>query len=366
MRALALTTDAYGGHGGIAQYNRDFFTALASHPAIDELVVLARTQAHPTGPLPPKVTFASGAARGKLAFLGEALRAAERTRFDVMICGHLNLLPIAWPLALLRRAPILLMIYGVEAWKPFRGAFGARFVDKVDATVSISAVTLERFRGWARPRGDKSFVLPNAFDPAGYGPGPKPADLVAKYGLAGKRVILTFGRMDANERYKGFDEVLEVLPSLPADVSYLCAGDGSDRPRLEDKARALGLGGRVVFTGRVEEARKADVYRLADAFVMPGRGEGFGFVFLEAMACGIPVVASSIDGSREAVRQGELGLLVHPDDKDAIRAATLEALGRGRGPVPAGLEYFTYPNFERRAHEFVAAMGWGAGKRRAA
>ena len=77
--------------------------------------------------------------------------------------------------------------------------------------------------------------------------------------------------------------------------------------RLERKAASLGLKGNVVFAGRVSEAEKADHYRLADVFVMPGRQEGFGFVFLEAMACGIPVVASSVDGSREAVLNGELG-----------------------------------------------------------
>ena len=81
----------------------------------------------------------------------------------------------------------------------------------------------------------------------------------------------------------------------------------------------------VTFTSVVPEAEKADHYRLADAFVMPGRGEGFGIVYLEAMACGIPVLGSRLDAGREALRQGELGILVDPDDRDALgRAAAID------------------------------------------
>ena len=75
--------------------------------------------------------------------------------------------------------------------------------------------------------------------------------------------------------------------------------------------------------GLISEVEKADHYRLADAYVMPGWGEGFGIVYLEAMACGMPVVASKIDGSREAVRHGALGILVDPSDQEDIKAMFL-------------------------------------------
>src|SRR5439155_2564410 len=98
------------------------------------------------------------------------------------------------------------------------------------------------------------------------------------------------------------------------NVVYVVCGEGPDRSRLERKAVGLGVRDRVVFTGFIPEALKADYYRLADAYVMPSRGEGFGIVFLEAMACGIPVMGSRLDGSREALLDGELGVLVNPDD----------------------------------------------------
>ena len=123
--------------------------------------------------------------------------------------------------------------------------------------------------------------------------------------------------------------------------------------KRQHKARVLGIADRVVFAGWIDEREKADHYRLADAFVMPGRGEGFGFVFLEAMACGVPVVASTLDGSREAVREGQLGLLANPDDRAALRNAVTEALRRPKG-IPPGLDYFSFERFTARLGEILA------------
>jgi glycosyltransferase involved in cell wall biosynthesis len=107
------------------------------------------------------------------------------------------------------------------------------------------------------------------------------------------------------------------------------------------------VAGRVVFAGMIEEAEKADHFRLADLYVMPSKYEGFGFVFLEAMACGVPVVASTIDGGREAVRLGALGQMVDPYDADALAEAILRGLKQPRG-IPEGLAYFSYANFRDR------------------
>ena len=209
---------------------------------------------------------------------------------------------------------------------------------------------------WSNLTQKKYALLPNAITQSHYGVGPKSAELVEWYGLRGKTVVMTLGRLAAEEKYKGFDEIMDLLPALIKQIpqiAYVIVGDGDDRPRLEAKAKSLGVGDRVVFTGFIREAEKADHYRLADAFVMPGRGEGFGFVFLEALACGIPVVGSKLDGSREALRQGELGLLVDPDRPDDIAAGILEALKRPRGVIPEGLNYFSFENFTKRCHRLL-------------
>jgi glycosyltransferase involved in cell wall biosynthesis len=98
-----------------------------------------------------------------------------------------------------------------------------------------------------------------------------------------------------------------------------------------------------------------DHYRLADVFVMAGRQEGFGFVFLEAMASGIPVVASNLDGSREAVLYGKLGELANPDDREALKAAIRKALGRPR-QIPEGLEFFSYEKFRERLQDIIGGL----------
>ena len=149
--------------------------------------------------------------------------------------------------------------------------------------VSVSALTRDRLVGWSGFDGP-TFVLPNAVHLEQYGIRPKRADFVARYRLEGKRVLLTVGRLDAAERSKGFDEVLEVLRDLPEDVVYMIAGGGNDATRLQLRARELGVASRVVFTGLFADEEKPDLYNLADAYVMPSRGEGFGFVFLESMA----------------------------------------------------------------------------------
>ena len=348
MRVLLLTTDAYGGHGGIGLYNRDVADALAAMPEVSEIVVIPRTM--PLAPIgiPDKVRFVAGAVGGKLRFIRSALTAATG-RFDVIICGHVNLLPLAAMLNLKWRAPLALMVYGVDVWAPL-SAWTRFWLRRVDAIWTISLITRDRMNQWAGIAQSKYLLMPNAIHLERYGIADKRQDLLQRHGLAGRKVIMTLARLPSFERYKGIDEILELMPVLldrePA-LAYLVVGEGDDRPRLEAKARALGLQDRVVFTGLVDETDKADYFRLADAFVMPGRGEGFGFVFLEALACGVPAVGSLVDGSREALLNGELGVLVDPADPISVLDGIELALASPR-VIPPGLAHFSWPKFRER------------------
>ena len=136
------------------------------------------------------------------------------------------------------------------------------------------------------------------------------------------------------------------------DLVYIIAGEGGDRDRLEAKVSKLKLNNQVRFTGFVSEERKADHYRLADAFLMPSQGEGFGIVLLEAMACGIPVMASKIDGSYEALLQGKLGVVVDPRNSESVIQGIKEILTCPK-VVPAELDYFSFENFEKRCHSIL-------------
>ncbi|HET8798042.1 MAG TPA: glycosyltransferase family 4 protein [Thermoanaerobaculia bacterium] len=348
MRILLLATDAYGGHGGIALFNRELCAALREH----EVTVVPRVIRDEVRDVPPHVRFVAEAARGKLAYLREVTR-LRFERFDLVICGHINLLPVAW------NEPVL-VVHGIEAWQSRR-----RSLAKCRGVISVSALTRDRLLAWSHYDGPVH-VLPNAVHLERYGIRPRRRDLVERFGLEKKRVLLTVGRLDARERSKGFDEVMDVLPQLPDDVVYMIAGGGDDFPRLQAKAVALGLGTRVVFTGLFSEDDKPDLYNLADVYVMPSRGEGFGFVFLEAMACGVPVIGSSIDGGREALLGGALGTLVDPADGDAIRDAILAALAKGERTIPAGLEYFAFERFAERVSAIVTALRGESTRGRAA
>lgn len=357
MRALVLTTEAFGGHGGIAQYNRDLLSALCALPECEQVTGLPRLRSRIAGPMPKKLVYRNDGLKGKWAYVLTAWRAA-RERCDLVICGHINLLPVAALVAWRCAAPLVLLIYGIDAWQPHRRKFVNRLLRRVAHVISISEITRDKFAAWSGIPRERIHVLPNAIDLGRYDLKLRNPTLVRRYNLEGKRVLLTLGRLSASERYKGFDEVMELLPELVKsypDLVYLIVGDGDDFERLQHKAQTLGVAGRVIFTGYIAESEKADHYRLADAYVMPGRGEGFGFVFLEAMACGVPVVASRLDGSREAVRFGELGMVVDPDNKDELHAGIAAALAKPK-MVPPGIEYFAYPNFQRRLHAIIGQI----------
>jgi len=356
FRVLSLLTDAFGGHGGIALYNRDLLTSVCGMSECREVVAIPRLIPNAMEPLPPKLRYEVAAANGKWNYVRAAWEVLRRGhKFDLIMCSHINLLPLAFALKIVTHAPLVMFIYGIDAWNP-RGALVRRLLRHVDRFVSISEVTRSRFQNWAEVDSRRFVILPNAIHTEWYGPGERNPELVSRYRLGGRVVLMTLGRLDSKEQYKGFDEVLEAMPTLIREIpnlAYLIVGDGSDRPRLEAKATSLGLGEHIRFVGFVSEAEKADHYRLADAYVMPSHGEGFGFVLLEAMACGIPAVASAADGGREAVRNGELGSLVDPTCPDDVLRGIREALRHRRGAPPPGLDYFAFHQFSDRARALV-------------
>jgi phosphatidylinositol alpha-1,6-mannosyltransferase len=120
---------------------------------------------------------------------------------------------------------------------------------------------------------------------------------------------------------KGFDVLLDAIAMLEVDLQVVIAGSGRDRKRLAARAHRLGLDARVRFLGRVPDATLPKLYRTGDVFVMTCRerwggleAEGFGIVFLEAAASGVPAIAGRSGGSHEAVLDGQTGFVVDPDD----------------------------------------------------
>jgi phosphatidylinositol alpha-1,6-mannosyltransferase len=201
-------------------------------------------------------------------------------------------------------------------------------VESAELVTSVSRHTRRRLLEWVGIDPARVKVLPNTVDPR-YSPGPKPDHLLERHAAKAKKILLTVSRLAASERYKGHDRVIRTLPTIMAehrDVIYLIVGDGDDRVRLEALAAECGVAERVRFVGPVPPDELPDYYRLADVFVMPSTGEGFGIAFLEARASGVQVIAGGLDGSRDALCDGTLGVLVDPDNRDELTAAIRIAL----------------------------------------
>ena len=360
MKILALVTDAFGGQGGIAKFNCDLLAALCGQAGVERVVAIPRLIPEPPGALPVKLEFVSSGIGGKSWFALAVLKSAIANRkSQIILCGHINLLPLAFVARWFCRAPIVLVIHGIDAWQPTGSWLVNRLVRKIDAFISVSDFTRKKFLAWAQPERAREFILPNCVDLSKFTPGPKDSALLARYGLQDRTVLLTVARLSAQEKYKGHDQILELLPALAKriqNVSYLVVGDGSDRARLTAKAVQLGVAERVVFAGKIAEAEKAGHYRLADVFVMPGRGEGFGIVYLEALASGVPVLASTADASAEVVQGCALAVAVDPESLPDIEAGIVRLLAGPKGVVPERAVYFSQQNFARRCAEIIAGL----------
>ncbi len=214
-------------------------------------------------------------------------------------------------------------------------------------------------------RPERIAVLHNGTDPTRFSP-LDVSDIRRTHGLDGRKVLLTVGRLVPR---KGIDTVLRALPGVARempDALYVICGEGPDRERLETLARDLQVADRTRFLGEVAYEDLPRYYNACDVFVMPSRQvrpfvEGFGIVFLEANACGKAVVGANSGGIPDAVRDGETGLLVEPDNETELAEALLRLLRdpdlatrlgqNGRRRV---VEEATWEHTARRLYEHIA------------
>ena len=326
FRVLALVTDAFGGYGGIAQYNRDFLSSLATCDPIGEVIVLPRASPMSPGPMPFGVRQLHPV-HGKLAYTLASARAAMHLPIGIVFCGHLFMVPLAAAIASLVRAQLWVQVHGLEAWQPPSGLH-RRSVETATFITSVSRYTRRRLLEWAAIDPARVKVLPNTVDPR-FQPGPKLGCLLERHAASGKKVLITVSRLSASEQQKGQDRVIRALPRVLVEhpeTIYLIIGDGDDRPRLETLAAEFGVAEKVRFVGLVAPEELPDYFRLADVFVMPSTWEGFGIAFLEAMASGIRVIGGNKDGSPDPLADGVFGTIIDPENGDELASAICTAL----------------------------------------
>ncbi len=181
----------------------------------------------------------------------------------------------------------------------------------------------------------------------------------------GRLRLLTVSRLSQYTRRKNVDGVCEAL-SLLADVPllYTVVGDGDDWPRLEARARELGLAGRVEFRGSLDADELRAAYRESDLFVLASKAsakdvEGFGIVYIEASASGVPVLGSREGGATDAVVDGKNGILIDRSSPAAIAAGIRAFLARraefGEAKVRAFAEAFRWPRLSATLRAELAA-----------
>jgi glycosyltransferase involved in cell wall biosynthesis len=193
-------------------------------------------------------------------------------------------------------------------------------------------------------------------------------------GIQEGRSVLTVSRLDLASKHKGVDHIIRALPivaqSVPR-VTLTVVGDGADRSRLMSLANDLGINSRVRFLGAVGDDGLAEAYTQCDVFTLPSAQEGFGLVYLEAMAAGKPVVAVDARATPEIVLHGRTGILVNYGDVAALSQGLITLLTDGylrrqMGSRGSRLvdEKFTFDHFAGRVGELLNEISIGRGRQR--
>lgn len=309
--------------GGISRLCAELAAALARRGAAVSVLSQLPADSRDGSPPPLRVT-----ARRPLRELA-ALRQLRRLRGrGPVVCGLWY--PEGLLAALAGCRPRVVLAHGSELmpararWR--RGLWRrllARTLRGADLVVANSSYT--RSLAEKAAPGCRAAAIPLAVDHARFSPGDRQA-AKRKLAVADKRVVLSVSRLHG---YKGHATVFRALAALdPArrgKFACLIAGKGPDRQALEAEAKRLGVGDLVRWLGFVPEADLPDLYRAADLFALCTREvaatqevEGFGLAFLEAQACGTPVVGARTGGIPDAVAEGRGGWLVPPDDHQAL------------------------------------------------
>lgn len=350
LKILALVTDAFGGYGGIAQYNRDLLTALAAASSAIEIDVLPRVAPCKLETLPGRIRQHKPI-RGREGYSLSALAIALSRRPALIFNGHLYHGPLARHIAQLTGARLVTQVHGTEIWGEISPKH-RRSLEASDLVLAVSRDTRSRVLAHADIEPEKVVVINNTVG-AGFTPGDRNAAR-KRFALTDELAIVTVARLDGRDGYKGHDRIIPLLPQLASNgrrVAYLIAGIGDDRSRLEWLAKCHGVSASVKFLGKVPAGHLPDLYRAADIFALPSTGEGFGIAFLEAMACGTPAIGLAIGGAPDALADGELGVCV-PRHQFADAFMKIATAPR---PAPEALSAAVHHRFGRES--FANSVG---------
>ena len=288
--------------------------------------------------------------RNKGRFVRATLSLRSGTRF--VVCGHVAQLPVAWLASWLRPGlRYALVAHGVEVWRPFT-FLERRALKGAWRIFCVSEFTRSELLKNIRLNPSHVVVLPNALDPE-----LMPDGVDSPHHLPSQPLILAVSRLSSSDRYKGIDHLIEAMPAIlkaTPGTKLRVVGRGDDIHRLQNLARAHGVNEAVEFAGYVSDRQLRHEFDRCTVFALPSQKEGFGLVYVEAMAHGKPCIAANAGGAPEVVSP-ESGLLVPYGDVPALAAACVSALARkwDASAIQARARQFSYPAFRENLRRLI-------------
>jgi len=341
QRLLFLqSTSLLDGFGGIEYYLHDMCDLACELYGSENIVTLSPIRRKTSVEFSPKyqaksITFSKNPYlqklqnRFSLSYWAKAKNLIETFKPTVIVNGHVSLGPMAYSLHKQFKIPYATCVYGIECWGNlwFQDEWCLRQASHI---ISISHWTKKILMSRGYKERQIKIVQPQL--------PPDFEKVEVKHSQNNTVTLLTVSRLDGGEQYKGQDHVLRALSMIKAmdgtlDINYIIQGEGTDRERLEKLVEGLGLKDVVEFRGAVKNRNELKrVYQDADIYVMPSRfgcwngkwrGEGFGIVYLEAAAFGVPSIAYNCGGVTDIIRNEKNGIVVEPDDIQALAKAVL-------------------------------------------
>ncbi len=282
----------------------------------------------------------------------------------IVVLSHINLLLVGWLIKLLSpKTKLVLIAHGIEVWKPL--PFWKRYMLKrCDRILAVSDYTRTTMNKLHKLNPEKCIVVNNCLDPflTDNVDQKKIEELKELYNVTSDNIVLmTLSRISSKEKYKGFDKVINALKDLKYRyplLKYMVVGmyDDSEKVTLDKLIATNNLQNEVIFTGFIPDQELAAHFNLADIYIMPSEKEGFGIVFIEAMFYGKPVIASSGNGSTDALLNGKLGVLIDPKNPGEASQAIEKIIKNRDAYIPNRallMENFSFPVYKDRLRNIL-------------
>jgi glycosyltransferase involved in cell wall biosynthesis len=286
--------------------------------------------------------------RSKVSFIRGALRMGRVS--DIIVCGHVAQLPLAMAASVLNsRIRYFLVAHGIEVWRPFT-LLERMALRRAHCVWCVSEYTRGQLLEHCRLPVGRTAVIPNALDPY-------MVPLAQPAAAPREPVILTISRLSVEDSYKGLNHLIDAMPAVLAHMPgarLRIVGRGDALSSLQARARRNNLAGAVEFPGFRSDRELGEDFANCRIFALPSEKEGFGLVYLEAMANGRPCLGARSGGTPEVI-DTDSGMLVEYGDVPGIASALVAMLGRDWpiGPLLERAQTFSYLRFKERLASLI-------------